>query len=227
VLNELNRPELKILTVEDPVENRIPGVCQVQTNDEIGLGFDTILRRLLRQDPDILMIGEIRDRATAELALRSALTGHQVWATLHTNDALSSVDRLVNMGLEPYLLAAVLRGAVAQRLVRRLCPVCSSRRKPDSAELEFLAASGRRLEAAPVAVGCPECSQGYRGRLAIGEIFLVGEEAQRLVVERTAHRELAAHFRAAGSGFMMDSGLRLVEGGLTTVSELERVLYGL
>jgi type II secretory ATPase GspE/PulE/Tfp pilus assembly ATPase PilB-like protein len=227
VLAELNRPDVKILTVEDPVENRIPGICQVQTNDEIGMSFDSILRRLLRQDPDILMIGEIRDKATAELALRSALTGHQVWATLHTNDALSSVDRLVNMGLEPYLLAAVLRAVIAQRLVRRLCPSCSGRRAPTRAEAEFLAEHRSGLDDVPFPKACSACSQGYRGRVAIGEIFLFDDDAQALVVGRATHRELTRYFREAGSPFLAESGMRLIAQGATSVDEVEKVLYGL
>ncbi len=227
VMRELNSPELKILTVEDPVENKLSGVCQIQTNDEIGMSFDSVLRRLLRQDPDILMIGEVRDKATADLALRSALTGHQVWATLHTNDALSAVTRLVNMGLEPYLLAAVVRGVMAQRLVRKLCPLCSTRRRPDPAESCFLEAQGLKLAEVPAAVGCQSCNNGYKGRTAIGEVFAFDDEVEEIVLRGGGRRELTEHYAHRKEPFLMDSGLRLVREGVTTISELERVMYGL
>jgi general secretion pathway protein E len=227
ILRELNDPAVKILTVEDPVENKLAGVNQIQTNDDIGMTFDSVLRRLLRQDPDILMIGEVRDRATAELALRSALTGHQVWATLHANDALSAVARLVNMGLEPYLLAGVIRGVIAQRLVRRLCPACAEWDAPDADEKSFLAARGSRLKELPRAVGCSACRKGYAGRTALGEVFAFDGEAEEIVLRGGGHRELEAHFRKVGSPFLLDSGLELVAKGVTTVAELERVIYGL
>jgi len=227
ILRELNDPSVKILTVEDPVENKLAGVNQIQTNDDIGMTFDSVLRRLLRQDPDILMIGEVRDRATADLALRSALTGHQVWATLHANDALSAVTRLVNMGLEPYLLAGVVRGVLAQRLVRKLCPACAQMSPPDAAETLFLESHGVELSELPRAVGCPECSRGYKGRTALGEIFAFDGEAEEIVLRGGGRRELEAHFRKLGVPFLADCGVRLVEEGVTTVAELERVIYGL
>jgi general secretion pathway protein E len=227
ILRELNDPAVKILTVEDPVENRLAGVCQVQANEDIGMTFDSVLRRLLRQDPDILMIGELRDRATAELALRSALTGHQVWATLHTNDALSAVARLVNMGLEPYLLAGVIRGVMAQRLVRRLCPACSGRAAPDAAQRELLEERGSKLKSLPRAVGCPECHRGYKGRTAIGEIFVFDAQVEEIILRGGGHRELEAYFTKKRERFLIDSGLSLVEEGVTTIDELERAVYGL
>jgi type II secretory ATPase GspE/PulE/Tfp pilus assembly ATPase PilB-like protein len=227
IMRELNSPEVKILTVEDPVENRLSGVCQVQTNDEIGMSFDSILRRLLRQDPDILMIGEVRDKATADIALRSALTGHQVWATLHTNDALSAVTRLVNMGLEPYLLAGVVRGVMAQRLVRKLCPLCSAKRRPEPAESSFLEAQGLSLTEVPYAVGCQACNRGYKGRTAIGEIFAFDDDAEEIVLRGGGHRELTDHYARLEEPFLADAGLHLVREGVTTIAELERVIYGL
>ncbi len=227
VMRELNDPAVKILTVEDPVENRLSGVCQVQTNDDIGMSFDSILRRLLRQDPDILMIGEVRDKATADLALRSALTGHQVWATLHTNDALSAVTRLVNMGLEPYLLAGVVRGVMAQRLVRKLCPACATKISPDPAEASFLKAHNASIAKVPHALGCSACNRGYKGRIAIGEIFVIDAEAEQIILRGGAHRELEALYKKRGGDFLADAGIGLVRDGVTTIAELERVIYGL
>lgn len=227
VMRELNDPAIKILTVEDPVENRLSGVCQVQTNEEIGMSFDSILRRLLRQDPDILMIGEVRDKATADLALRSALTGHQVWATLHTNDALSAVTRLVNMGLEPYLLAGVVRGVMAQRLVRKLCPACAAKEPPDPSEASFLKAHDASMAKVPHALGCSACNRGYKGRIAIGEIFSLDPEAEQLILRGGAHRELESLYKKRGEEFLVDAGIGLVRDGITTIAELERVIYGL
>lgn len=227
VLSELNTPEVKILTIEDPVENRIQGLCQIQTNDDIGMTFDSILRRLLRQDPDILMIGEIRDRATADLALRSALTGHQVWATLHTNDALAAVDRLLNMGLEPYLLAGVVRGVMAQRLVRRLCPKCAVKVIPDPAESDFIEKQGADIRHVWKAVGCDECTHGYKGRVALGELFILDSETEELIVHGGSHRRLEEHFQQIGTRFMADSGIELIASGITTIADIERMLYGI
>ncbi len=227
IMREINGPELKILTVEDPVENKIAGLCQVQTNEDIGMSFDSVLRRLLRQDPDVLMIGEIRDKATADLALRSALTGHQVWATLHTNDALSAVNRLLNMGLEAYLLAGVIRGVFAQRLVRRLCPRCSELGAPDAVEQAFLAENRRSPTRVPRAMLCDDCHQGYRGRVAMGEIFAFDEAAEEIVTRHGHHRDLVDHFASMGSPFLVDAGLDLVESGTTTIAEIQRVVYGL
>jgi general secretion pathway protein E len=227
ILRELNDPAVKILTVEDPVENKLAGINQIQTNDDIGMTFESILRRLLRQDPDILMIGEVRDRPTADLALRSALTGHQVWATLHTNDALSAVARLLNMGLEPYLLAGVIRGVMAQRLVRRLCPACSTRVAPDTGEQAFLEARGSKQKSVPRAVGCPVCRSGYRGRIAIGEIFTFDSTAEEIVLREGGHHELTAYFKKRSDSFLIDTGVHLLEKGVTTIFELERVIFGL
>jgi len=225
LLHELNSSERKILTVEDPVENLIEGINQVQTNETIGLTFDSILRRLLRQDPDIMMIGEIRDKKTAELAVRSALTGHLVLSTLHTNDALSAIPRLVNMGIESYLLGGVLRAVSAQRLLRKICPVCRESYTPGRTDLQFLARFEVSADALWRGVGCKECNQtGFKGRIAIGEIFEINEEVEELVVSGAGKSVLLNHFKQAQAPFMIDSGISAILEGQSTIVELERAV---
>lgn len=221
LLAELHKPGIKIITVEDPVEIVIEGVNQIQTNDAIGLGFDSILQGLLRQDPDVLMIGEIRDRRTAELAIRSALTGHLVLSTLHTNNALSSLCRLADMGIEPFLLSSVLRAASAQRLVRTLCPHCKVQRPPSRHEADLLASHGCVLEFLFQGQGCTNCRQsGYNGRTAIGEIFEFPKENQEVLDGKWNTTSLIAYFKNRGERFLLDSGLDLLARGLTSMEEL-------
>ena len=182
IIKEINNPSVKIITIEDPVEYEIDGVDQIQTNEKINLTFESILRRVLRQDPNIIMVGEIRDGATAELAVRASMTGHLVLSTVHTNDAVSVLHRMINMGVEPYLLAGVLRGALAQRLVRRLCPECRIREDIGATERQILKENG--LEAGKLyrAVGCPGCGgTGFHGRIALSESFLCDEKMEDLI----------------------------------------------
>lgn len=179
-VSELNRADNKIITVEDPVEYRLPRVNQVQINEKIGLDFETVLRASLRQDPDVLLVGEIRDASSAEIAMRAAMTGHLVLSTLHTNDAMSSALRLVDMGVDPYLVAASLKTVVAQRLIRRLCKACSEPYEPSAAEMAFIErtvnARGKDLSKLSMAHGCNSCNHtGYRGRIGIFEILEVDE----------------------------------------------------
>ena len=226
LIRELADDEKKVITIEDPVENLLDGVNQIQTNEAIGLTFDVILRRLLRQDPDILMVGEIRDRKTAELSLRSALTGHLILSTLHTNDALSSIPRLINMGAEPYLLGAVLRAVAAQRLVRKICPACREKAQMNAAQRAWL--SGK-LGSLPPPVfagrGCEQCSQsGYKGRTIIAEIFPVDDTVEQMIVQGYKRREMEAHFRKRKSDFLFDDALRKLADGVTTTSEIERMV---
>jgi general secretion pathway protein E/type IV pilus assembly protein PilB len=215
--------EQKIITIEDPVEQLIPGVSQVQINDEINLSFDGMLRRVLRQDPNVIMVGEIRDNATAELALRSALTGHLILSTLHTNDSVSVITRLENMGLEPYLIAAVLRCSVAQRLVRKVCPACKkkvSAKKEARSLLKKYAVAGTALYEGG---GCPACDHsGYKGRTIISEVFTVDKTVEAMIADRRPVTEIAQYAVGSGMSSMAQNALRKVVDGITTLSEVER-----
>ncbi|HOV97027.1 MAG TPA: ATPase, T2SS/T4P/T4SS family [Thermomonas sp.] len=219
----------KIITVEDPVEFQLPAITQIQAHPEIGLTFANALRSILRQDPDVIMIGEIRDLETAEIAVQAALTGHLVLSTLHTNDAISAFTRLVDMGVEPFLVATPVRAVQAQRLVRRLCPQCA-RPHPVPAEIETEA----RVFAERVlpgvaprwmsAVGCNQCMHtGYRGRLGIYELVPVSEPMQHLIVSGASVNEMKKLARDEGCRFLRDDGLLKAWQGLTTVEEVLRV----
>jgi len=225
LIRELSREDNKIITIEDPIEIVIDGVNQMQTNEAIGLGFDTILRRLLRQDPDILMVGEIRDRKTADLSLRSALTGHLVLSTIHTNDALAAVPRLTNMGAEPFLLGAVLRAVGAQRLLRRICPECRRSVEPSPAQRAWLE---KRLPDATLyaGAGCDACGgSGYRGRIAVGELFVIDDAAEELVSQGRKRKDLEDYYRGLGARFLVDDALLKVSEGVTTLDEAERAVF--
>jgi len=219
----------KIITVEDPVEFQLPAITQIQAHPEIGLTFANALRSILRQDPDVIMIGEIRDLETAEIAVQAALTGHLVLSTLHTNDAISAFTRLVDMGVEPFLVATPVRAVQAQRLVRRLCPHCT-RPHPVPAEIEAEA----RVFAEKVlpgvaprwmsAVGCSQCmNTGYRGRLGIYELVPVSEPMQHLIVSGASVNDMKKLAREEGCRFLRDDGLLKAWQGLTTVEEVLRV----
>jgi MSHA biogenesis protein MshE len=178
-LSELNRPDLKIITVEDPIEYRLPRINQVQVNTKIGLDFAAILRTTLRQDPDIIMVGEMRDQETVEIGLRGALTGHLVLSTLHTNDAVSSAIRLIDMGAAPYLVATSLRGVIAQRLVRRICDNCKTECPPSNQEATWVKFLKPELAGATFyrGMGCNSCNQtGYRGRIGVFEFLEMNED---------------------------------------------------
>ena len=194
-LNQIARPEINVITVEDPVEYRIPGINQVQVNPKAGMTFAAALRSILRADPDVVLVGEIRDGETAQIAIEAALTGHLVLSTLHTNDAPSAITRLTEMDIEPFLVGSAIDCVVAQRLARRLCSQCREERQIEVAALpERL----RGEVTTPVLnlwfpVGCSHCSQtGYRGRLALHEIMVVNEEIERLAVTRASSSEIAS-----------------------------------
>jgi general secretion pathway protein E/type IV pilus assembly protein PilB len=216
--------ELKIIAIEDPVEQLIPGISQVQINDEINLSFDGMLRRVLRQDPNVIMVGEIRDNATAELALRSALTGHLILSTLHTNDSVSVITRLENMELEPYLIAAVLRCSVAQRLVRKICPSCRKKAALPRQAQSLLAKYGVAGDAMYESAGCPACDYtGYKGRTVISEVFTVDKAIEEMIAERRPASEIAHHAAThAGMGSMAKNALQKVVDGITSLQEVER-----
>jgi general secretion pathway protein E len=223
-LQLLNTRERKILTVEDPVEYQLPGVNQVPVRPAIGLNFANVLRSLLRQDPDILLVGEIRDLETARIAAQASLTGHLLLSTLHTNDAAGSITRLIDMGLEDYLVAAVLKGVLAQRLVRRLCPACRAPYAPelgllDRPELTILADATLYRP-----VGCEACvGTGYHGRTAIAELLLFDERLARLVLRRAELAEIAAEARAGGMIDLRGDGLAKIAAGETSLDEVLRV----
>jgi general secretion pathway protein E len=225
-LLSLNSVERKVVTVEDPIEYQLRGINQIQVKPQIGLNFASLLRSILRQDPDVIMVGEIRDLETAQIAVQAALTGHLVLSTLHTNSAAASITRLRDMGLEDYLLTAVLRGVLAQRLVRRLCVAC---RREEPAAPEMVARFGldRRTARHPVslwhAVGCPACrNTGYRGRLAIAEFLHPSPEIEHLIFAHAEHGEIERAAVAAGMGTMFEAGLDAALDGVTTVEEVMR-----
>ena len=231
-LRRINSTDLRIVTVEDPIEYEVPGANQLQVRPEIGLTFASALRHVLRQDPDVIMVGEIRDRETAEIAIRASLTGHLVLSTLHTNDAPGAIARLVDMGVEPFLVASSVELVVAQRLVRRLCPHCA-RPEPVSADrlretlavLGLPAAEADGVEHLLQPAGCERCRQtGYRGRVGLFEILRPSEEIRDLVVRRESGRALDKWARDHGMRTLQESGWAGVKSGQTTLDEVLRVI---
>ncbi len=223
ILRELNSVEKNIITVEDPVEYHIPFISQVQTNEKAGLFFANALRSILRQDPDIIMVGEIRDRETAEIAVRSALTGHLVLSTLHANDAPSTVARLLDMGVEAYLLAASLVCVAAQRLVRQICPACKEKvTVPETLKKELWIDDPRAVFYR--GSGCRECKQsGFSGRLGLFEMLVVTDSIRELIASRSSTSALLAEARKQGMKLLRQDGAEKVLAGLTTVEEVLRV----
>ena len=223
IIKLVNRDEVNIMTLEDPVEYRMAGVRQVQLNVKAGMTFSSGLRAILRQDPDILMVGEIRDRETAHIAVQAALTGHLVLSTLHTNDALSAVNRLVDMGVEPYLVASVLLCSFAQRLVRCVCPHC---REPYQPSTGLLHVFGLTPEDGPFfhGKGCPRCGgTGYMGRTAIFEVFPMLDELQEMVTAGKSKHEIYRRARELGIRTMADDAAKKIRAGITTAEEAIRV----
>jgi type II secretory ATPase GspE/PulE/Tfp pilus assembly ATPase PilB-like protein len=228
-LGELNNEVVKIITIEDPIEYVTKGINQIQTNDRIGLTFDSILRRVLRQDPNIIMVGEIRDKDTAELSIRAALTGHLVFSTLHTNDSVSVITRLKNMGIESYLLAAVLRASLAQRLVRKLCQDCKKEMKPTPLELELMVRYGLpKSSKVYVGKGCETCNgTGYHGRIGVFEFFSTDSEVEEMIIKGVKDSEIMEYLVSKkGMKSLLADGLEKVSKGLTTIAEVERAVAG-
>ncbi|NCU16942.1 GspE/PulE family protein [Pallidibacillus pasinlerensis] len=223
-LNHLNSEEVNIITVEDPVEYQLDGINQIQVKEEVGLTFANGLRSILRQDPDILMIGEIRDSETAEVATRASLTGHLVLSTLHTNSAVEALSRLDDMGIEPFLISSSIIGIVAQRLVRRVCRDCGQEVPANEREKEIFASRGLRIETVRRGQGCGSCNNtGYRGRIAIHEILTIDEDIRRLILSKSSTVEIRNLARQNGLKFLVDDGLLKVKEGLTTTEEVLRV----
>jgi type IV pilus assembly protein PilB len=227
-LNIINTPERNIITVEDPVEYRLPGVNQIQINHKAGLTFASALRSILRSDPDVVLIGEIRDRETAQISIEAALTGHLVLSTLHTNNAPSAVSRLIEMGIEPFLVSSAIDGILAQRLLRILCERCKELYAPTE---DALREAGIPLGADGTApklyrpVGCSHCSKtGYRGRTAAHEVMLSSEEIERLVSERRSAEEIGRVARSQGMRSLREDGIEKVLLGVTSIEEIMRVI---
>lgn len=223
-LNHLNREEVNIITIEDPVEYQLQGVNQVQVKEEVGMTFASGLRSILRQDPDIIMIGEIRDQETAEIAIRASLTGHLVLSTLHTNSATAALTRLIDMGIEPFLISSSLTGVVGQRLVRRVCRDCARKEEPTSREIEIFRNAGLEIETIQRGAGCSSCGMtGYRGRLAIHEVLLIDDHIKELIMQQSSFVEIQNYVKEKGMKFLLDDGLAKVTQGLTTTEEVLRV----
>jgi type IV pilus assembly protein PilB len=227
-LNIVNKADKNIITVEDPVEYRLPGINQMQMNVRAGLTFASALRSILRADPDVVLVGEIRDHETANIAIEAALTGHLVLSTLHTNDAPSSLPRLVEMGVETYLVASAIDCVVAQRLARKLCPKCREGYRPNHAELEqagFPEFVWDDIKELFRPVGCTACSKtGYRGRLGVYEVMTMSEEIERLVVERASSEEIRRSARRDGMITLREDGLEKIRLGITSIEEVLRVV---
>lgn len=224
-LSEINTPDLNIITIEDPIEYQLKGVTQIQVNNKIDLTFANGLRSILRNDPDVIMVGEIRDGIAADIAINAALTGHLVFSTLHTNDAAASFARLIDMGVEPFLVADSVIAVIAQRLVRLLCPDCKKPQKVSAVELAEIGVTPERAKGHVIyeAVGCPVCSGvGYRGRTGIYELIVVDPEIKGLVVQRVESGVISRKAMAKGMETLRDDGAHKVLEGITTIAEVLR-----
>lgn len=225
VLNELNKESVNIITVEDPVEANVPGVNQVQVNVKAELTFASALRSILRQDPDIIMIGEIRDGETAAIAVQASITGHLVISTLHTNSTSASITRLIDMGVEPYLIGDAVVGIIAQRLVRRLCPKCKVGRQATEEEKKMLGVDVSKEQIVYEPCGCEECNRGYRGRIAIYEIMPITSSIRRVLHETVTADEIQRVAVAEGMNTLRMAGANNVIDGVTSIEEMVRVAF--
>ncbi len=228
-LNHINRPDRKIITVEDPVEYQLSGINQVQVLKDVGLTFSAALRAILRQAPNIVMVGEIRDEETARIATEAALTGHLVFSTLHTNDAPSAVTRLLDIGVKPFLVASALRAVMAQRLVRNICEHCQEEYTPLDSDIASLGPQAEMLMGQNLfrGHGCSKCSlTGYSGRKGLFEIFMINDEIQHMIFDKKPVNELRHHAREMGMRTLREDGLRKILSGMTTIDEVLRVTMG-
>lgn len=223
-LSKINTREQNIITIEDPIEYQLDGIGQIQVNEKINLTFAEGLRAILRQDPDVIMVGEIRDRETAEIAIQASLTGHLVFSTVHANDAASTITRLVDMGIEPFLISSSLLAVISQRLARRLCPHCKQPYKPDEAELRRIGLTPAQIKPEYHfyrSVGCPECFQmGYSGRVGIYEFLLIDHETSQCILKASDATTLNAIARKKGMRSLLEDGVTKIVGGLTTIEEI-------
>ncbi|WP_077358346.1 GspE/PulE family protein [Virgibacillus halodenitrificans] len=223
-IQRLNQDNVNIITVEDPVEFQMEGINQVQVNSAVGLTFANGLRSILRQDPNIIMVGEIRDQETAEIAIRASLTGHLVFSTIHTNSAIDTIPRLIDMGVEPYLVVSSLSGIVAQRLVRKICRDCRTEREPSKMEKEIFEKNGMEVERVYYGVGCNVChQQGYRGRIAVQEVLTVDETIRSMLLNNRSVSEIRAYVAAQNFQFLIHDGLDKIKQGLTSMEEIMQV----
>lgn len=223
-LNRLNSEEVNIITVEDPVEYQLEGINQIQVNTKVGMTFANGLRSILRQDPDIIMVGEIRDAETAEIAVRASLTGHLVLSTIHTNDSISTINRLIDMKIEPFLLASSLSGIISQRLVRKICRDCKETREVTKREEDIFQRRGITVDHVFYGRGCPTCNMtGYRGRLAVHELLVVDDIIKNMIMNEKSGQEIRDYARSLGMDFLADDGFYKVKDGITTTEEVLRV----
>lgn len=225
LLQLLNTPKVNLVTVEDPVEMNIAGINQIQVNSEIGLTFAEVLRSILRQDPDIIMIGEIRDDETAKIAVRASITGHLVLSTLHTNNALNTIERLRDMDVETYLLASSLNGIVSQKLARRICPHCMKKRPAIDYEKKLIKANlGIDINELAYAEGCSECVGGYKGRIAIHEVLVITQEIRDAIANGVSKEELRKLVYTKDTTTLLQDGLKKVLQNITTIEEILRLV---
>src|SRR5947199_718570 len=228
-LNSINKPDRKIITVEEPIEYQMTGINQVQVNPEIGMTFPAALRSILRQAPNIIMIGEIRDLETASIATNASLTGHLVFSTLHTNDAPSAIARLIDIGVQPFLVASSLRAIMAQRLVRRVCSSCKQPAELTESEMRALRIDPGQLREAQVMQGrgCEQCrGSGYKGRMGIFEIFVLDDEVRHMINKRSSTLNLRQRARELGMRTLREDGIRKVLAGQTTADEVISTTLG-
>ena len=226
VLSSINKPDINIITIEDPIEYQIMGISQIQVNPKIELTFARGLRSIVRQDPDVILVGEIRDRETADIAVQSALTGHLVFSTLHTNDSASAVTRLVDIGVEPFLISSAVLAVVAQRLVRVLCDDCKTTYKPSDIYLKSIGVAPQRFNQNNIykAIGCENCIQtGYRGRIGIYEIMLMTDRIKSLILSTFDSNRIKNEALQDKMISLRYDGLKKVLDGITTIEEVLRV----
>ena len=221
ILKRINRPDIHIVTLEDPVEYRLDGIRQIQLNRKAGMTFANGLRSILRQDPDVIMVGEIRDSETANIGVQSALTGHRVLSTVHTNDAAGAVTRLLDMGVEPFLVSSVLLVSIAQRLVRRICPHCREEYEPSEAALEFFGLNDGHVQTFYRGVGCYYCLEsGYRGRSGIYEVLVVDDDVEEMIIRKASAREITRAMSNAGKlTTLKQAAAEKIKQGITTPEE--------
>jgi type IV pilus assembly protein PilB len=223
-LNKMNSEEVNIITIEDPVEYQLEGINQIQVNQNVGMTFAAGLRSILRQDPNIIMVGEIRDKETVEVAIRASLTGHLVLSTLHTNDSLGTVTRLLDMGVEPFLLASSISGIVSQRLVRKVCRDCMVTHEPSKREMEIFARRGIKIDKVSRGRGCSSCNMtGYKGRIALHEVLVINDEMRRVIMNEESFQKLRELAIKNKTIFLIDDGMLKIKQGLTTTEEVLRV----
>ncbi|RPJ78335.1 MAG: type II secretion system protein GspE, partial [Deltaproteobacteria bacterium] len=226
ILSTINKPDINIITIEDPVEYQIEGIGQIQVNPKIDLTFARGLRSIMRQDPDVMLVGEIRDKETADIAVQSALTGHLVFSTLHTNDAASAITRLVDIGIEPFLISSSVIAVMAQRLIRVLCPKCREAYVPDEAAKKSIGITNELAENDVIyrAKGCENCfNTGYKGRISIAEILVMNSRIKRMVLETFDSNIIMNEAMSQGMTTLRKDGLRKIVKGLTSISEVLRV----